>query len=50
MKVICEGVETKQDLELLTRLKCPLGQGYYVSKAVSEEEFIEKFLNKMGEG
>lgn len=50
MKVICEGVETKQDLELLTRLKCPLGQGYYVSKAVSEEEFIEKFLNKMEEG
>lgn len=46
MYVICEGVETKSDVDLLNELDCHLGQGYYVSRPVKKEIFIERFLNK----
>ncbi len=49
MKVICEGVETKRDVEMLARLKCSLGQGYYVSKPIPHQEFLEKFIPKIKE-
>ena len=41
MKVICEGVET----DLLRKLNCPLGQGYYISKPILAQQFAEQFLN-----
>lgn len=34
MRVIAEGVETHQQLELLRHLKCDAAQGYYLSKPV----------------
>ncbi|PFA31072.1 GGDEF domain-containing protein [Bacillus thuringiensis] len=40
MKVIAEGVETKEQLAVLQRNSCYLIQGYYYSKPVNEEEFI----------
>ena len=46
--VIAEGVETKEQYELLKKLGCDIIQGYYFSKPVPEEEFdklIEKELN-----
>ncbi len=46
MKVIAEGVETKEQLTVLQRNACYLIQGYYYSKPVSEDEFI-KFLSTM---
>lgn len=46
MKVIAEGVETKEQLTVLQHNACYLIQGYYYSKPVSEDEFI-KFLSTM---
>lgn len=43
MKVVAEGVETKEQLELLKSNKCYLIQGYYYSKPLNEKEFT-KFL------
>lgn len=43
-KVICEGVEVVEDIQLLERIQCPLGQGYFVSKPIYQEEFIHQFL------
>ena len=40
MKVIAEGVETKEQLTVLQRNACYLIQGYYYSKPVNEDEFI----------
>lgn len=44
MKVICEGVETKEDVQLLEKVHCPLGQGYYISYPIMQDEFAQKFL------
>ena len=44
MKVICEGVETKRDVEILNRVHCSLGQGYYVSKPIPHHEFYKKYI------
>lgn len=44
MKVICEGVETKEDVQLLEKVHCPLGQGYYISYPIMKDEFAQKFL------
>lgn len=46
MKVICEGVETKEDVRLLEKVHCPLGQGYYISYPVIQDEFASRFLRK----
>lgn len=43
MKVIAEGVETKEQYELLSDAGCDFVQGYYFSKPISPQEF-EKFL------
>ncbi len=40
---IAEGVETKEDLQILKKIHCPYGQGYYFSKPVNKETF-EKLL------
>lgn len=40
MKVVAEGVESRQQLELLRALNCDEIQGYFISRAVPEEEVI----------
>ena len=56
--VIAEGVETKEQLELLKVAKCDVIQGYYFSKPIPPEEFnaliekdieVRKSLTKKGE-
>jgi diguanylate cyclase (GGDEF)-like protein len=37
MEVVAEGVETREQLELLRSLKCEYGQGYYFSRPVNAE-------------
>lgn len=37
MNVVAEGIETIQQLEFLKELKCGRGQGYYLSRPVSEQ-------------
>ncbi len=45
MKVICEGIETREQEELLMRLGCSYGQGYLFAKPMSAEAF-EEFLDR----
>jgi EAL domain-containing protein (putative c-di-GMP-specific phosphodiesterase class I) len=47
MKVIAEGIETKQQRDLLLLAGCDYGQGFLFSKPVPAEQF-EKLLNKQG--
>ena len=43
MEVIAEGVDNKDQVEILRRNKCDTIQGFYYSKALSKEDY-EKFL------
>ena len=45
MQVIAEGIEEKEILELLSILGCKLGQGYYISRPISDNNF-EKWVVK----
>lgn len=44
-KIVAEGVETKEQLEILTKLGCNGIQGYYFYKPLAEED-IEKLLEE----
>ena len=44
MKVIAEGVETKEQADFLKNYGCDYLQGFYFSRPVPEEEF-EKLLD-----
>lgn len=49
IKVIAEGIETKEQIEFMEKNSCNEIQGYYFSKPLSEEdliEFIKKFNDK----
>jgi diguanylate cyclase (GGDEF)-like protein len=39
LKVVAEGIETQQQQQLLAEMGCDYGQGYYLSKPLSEEDF-----------
>lgn len=41
LRVVAEGVENKESLELLRQFNCDYAQGYFVSRPVSAEKFIE---------
>lgn len=43
MFVIVEGVETKEQLEILKPMNCDAYQGYYFTKPIPIEEFEEKY-------
>jgi len=43
--VIAEGVETKEQYDLLKKAGCDIIQGYYFSKPVPPEEF-EQFIEE----
>ena len=44
--IIAEGVENKEQCEMLLRLGCQFGQGYYFSRPITTEEFEEKYLKQ----
>ena len=44
MSVLVEGIETKEQEELLLALGCDSGQGYLYSKPMPAHEFYERFL------
>jgi len=44
LKVIAEGVETKEQLEFLWSKNCYIMQGYYFSKPIKAEELTKKYL------
>ncbi|MFI3231366.1 MAG: bifunctional diguanylate cyclase/phosphodiesterase [bacterium] len=43
-KVICEGVETNEQIELLKNIGCELGQGYVFAKPMPLSEYEDKYL------
>ena len=40
-EIVCEGVETKEQLDTLTSLGVDFIQGYYFSKPLPAEKFVE---------
>jgi len=46
LKVVEEGVESLEQIELLRSMECDYIQGYYVGKPVGAEEFEDLVLNK----
>lgn len=45
MEVVCEGVETEEQIIILKKIGCRLVQGYYYSKPIPLEEFMDKYLS-----
>ena len=43
IRVLCEGVETAEQVEILRELGCSYVQGYFYSRPVKSEEFIETY-------
>ncbi len=41
IKVIAEGVETEKELEILQKINCDIIQGYYTSKPLPINEFVD---------
>ena len=41
---LCEGIETKEQLDMVTEMGCSIGQGYYFSKPIPMDDFFEKYL------
>ena len=41
MATVAEGIESAADLELLPKLGCELGQGYYLARPMPPEDFFE---------
>ena len=48
LKVVAEGVETKEQMRFLQSLNCEIGQGYLFDKPISPEEFEQSALVKNG--
>lgn len=46
MEIVVEGVETKETLQQFTELECDYIQGYYFSKPLPEQEFVEFIQNR----
>lgn len=44
-KIVVEGVETREHVELLRKLGVQYAQGYCFSKPIPEEEFVEYLIN-----
>ena len=50
MKVVAEGVETKEQYDFLAEHKCDLVQGYLIDKPLEEDVFVQKYVNKIVKG
>ena len=48
MKIVVEGIETKESMKQFSALECEYIQGYYYSKPIPKQEFIE-FINEAHE-
>lgn len=46
MQVIAEGIENKDVLELLAILGCDLGQGYFISRPISNNDFKDWIIHQ----
>lgn len=46
--LLAEGVETKEQVELLSKIGCDRVQGYYFAKPMPQEEFFAMLLSDRG--
>jgi diguanylate cyclase (GGDEF)-like protein len=46
IKTVAEGIETQAQLTLMQDLQCSMGQGFYISKLLSEESLLELIQDK----
>lgn len=46
MYVVCEGIETKKDLDFFKTIKCDVGQEFYFSRPIEEKEFFNKYVTE----
>ena len=44
ISTVVEGVETAQDEELIKKLGCDFGQGYFYNKPISAEDFEKLYI------
>ena len=49
MTVLAEGVETQEQCEWLSQLGCDYLQGYYFSKPLEKEDFLDMMLKSVEE-
>ncbi len=45
-KVVCEGVETEKQIEILKKIGCDVGQGYVFARPMPFDEYDAKYLTK----
>ena len=47
LEIVAEGIETKEQLQILQQLGCDIGQGYYFNKPLDKNEFLKQYnINK----
>ena len=46
IRVICEGVETKEQVEMLRQIGCRYVQGYYYSKPIPAKRFVQLYCRE----
>lgn len=44
--VVAEGLETRDDAEILQRLGCPMGQGFYFHKPMRSEDLVAELVRQ----
>lgn len=44
IKIVAEGIETKEMYDFVKEIGCDYAQGYYLSKPIEYNEFLEKFI------
>ena len=43
---LCEGIETEEQLRMVSDMGCSIGQGYYFARPMPIDEFFEKYCKK----
>lgn len=46
ISTVAEGIETKENEQMIQELGCDFGQGYYYCRPIPAEEFHEKYMQK----
>ena len=46
LKVVAEGIEQKYQVELLRQFQCDYVQGYYFSKPIPPEDFVQFMIKE----
>ena len=44
MTIVSEGIETKEQINFLKNIQCPIIQGYFFSKPLPYSEFLAKYF------